>query len=443
MCEGRLIKIHNYLVGEVIGQGSFSMIRVCYRNKIDKVFAMKILSKKKLAGYGSGSSILFNERVLQPLLLHPNIIKVQEVVDSKCQLFVVSRYYEGGDLLAFLMHHSVHKQLALKMIDQLTSAVEYLHSNHICHRDIKLENLLLTDKKDIILSDFGLASFTVDGQVSESRGSLSYVAPEVLKNRTFDGYKADIWSLAVVIYAIFSRTMPYTCNSEDYKFEEPIDYSNIPLEIVDLLKQMFNKDPAKRPSIFEIRNHPLFTQKPVEVTNYEEPIENYDDFVVSRLSQIIHKPISYIRDQLLENQINLHKIIYHLLNQKISTVINTPSGEYASLTQCHSCPNVATKPTQQIRVYSVPSVNVLSAMRTYLDEQNGCVSAPSMSKRSIVINGQLRDKKVEFECLDLSECECSLAFSTTDRSNDLTDKLFDFLNNKFDSQRIPAALVAA
>ena len=106
-----------------------------------------------------------------------------------------------------------------KTVAQMLSAVAFLHSRQICHRDLKLENWVLESGKDVWsplkLIDFGLSThFTPGHRLSRVVGSSYYVAPEVLKKETYNK-SVDIWSLGVVVYALISGALPY--DSDDKK----------------------------------------------------------------------------------------------------------------------------------------------------------------------------------------------------------------------------------
>lgn len=449
-------KVHNYLVGEQIAKGSFSNVRVCYKNGSSKVFAMKAISKKKIAQFASFRAIEFNEGLLSPLLLHPNIMKVKEVIDSKNQLFVISQFCTGGDLLHVLRQKQLSKATCLKLANQLISAIAYLKDNHICHRDIKLENLFLTKNNDLLVSDFGLASLTLDGIVEDSRGSMQYVAPEALKQKRYNGFQADIWSIAVVLYCVFTRRCPYTCQDSGYNFNDPIDFSFLDSDVEAFLKPMFSFSPEKRPTIEQLLNHPIFDQLPAKSNyvqypvNIDHPFDDLNDSIVSRLGQILDLQWSDTMKMLTSPFPNEAKVIYVLLEKRIPTMVNSRSGDFTAIAQYSSYPGELSRShdsknedqtaKDSIRCFNTSSCDLLKAVDDFLYPMNGCVTAPSVFNRTIVVNTVNKDKKVEFECLDLSDQGCSLAFKRDNESSTLPDELIGFLNNKFPSCPITGLL---
>jgi BR serine/threonine kinase len=128
------------------------------------------------------------------------------------------------------------------------------------HRDLKLENLLLDDKLNIKIADFGMASLQVDGSMLEtSCGSPHYASPEVVRGEKYDGRKADVWSCGVILYALLVGALPFDDDNlkqllEKIKkghFQIP---SNVPQECQELLRKMIEVNANKRLSVIKKKN---------------------------------------------------------------------------------------------------------------------------------------------------------------------------------------------
>lgn len=154
-----------------------------------------------------------NEFLILAKLDHPNILNIIEVWEWNNLLFIVTAYYEGGELYdyveskKFLEEHEV-----FKFVQTMVGVLTYLKENNITHRDIKLENFLLTDKDDISsikLIDFGLSKdMTYNTLTKTNVGTPFYVAPEVVMNKEpIEG--CDMWSLGVVAYIMLSGKVPF------------------------------------------------------------------------------------------------------------------------------------------------------------------------------------------------------------------------------------------
>ena len=153
--------------------------------------------------------------VLRELRGHQNVIRLYDVFCVDNELFIITELGRGGDLFHLLTTHPKHgvtESYAAKTVVEMLSAVAFLHSRHICHRDLKLENWVLESGKDVWsplkLIDFGLSTHFTPGQrLSRVVGSSYYVAPEVLKKSYTEA--CDLWSLGVIVYMLLSGAPPF------------------------------------------------------------------------------------------------------------------------------------------------------------------------------------------------------------------------------------------
>ena len=205
---------------------------------------------------------------------HPNICKLHDYFFESNFIYLVIELLEGGDLLDDEFHHCEdrsEKSISIIM-EQILSAVHYIHTRKICHRDIKVENILYKDSKlkVVKLIDFGCATEFKEGiPLTEQVGTVYYMAPELLSSNYNE--KCDIWSCGVLLNILFTNLPPYTGNSE----MEIVDkikkgnyniYQNSLLEKLsdsgkDLLNKMLCNDPKERPSAWQCLNHEWFLKK--------------------------------------------------------------------------------------------------------------------------------------------------------------------------------------
>ena len=127
-------------------------------------------------------------------------------------------YLEGGELFRYLITRGrLPEPKARALLAQLTSALEYLHARTLCHRDIKPENIMLDDNRQIKLVDFGFSAKFPSGSMApggsktltDSCGSPTYAAPEIVKGAPYRGPEVDVWSAGVVLYVMLCGRLPF------------------------------------------------------------------------------------------------------------------------------------------------------------------------------------------------------------------------------------------
>jgi len=206
----------------VIGKGSYGQVCIASRGEAEqhnvgsgkrKKFACKCVILRNDAKYIAKLQEEVN--VLRELRGHENVIRLYDVFCVDNELFIITELGRGGDLFHLLTTHPKHgvtEAYAAKTVAQMLSAVAFLHSRNICHRDLKLENWVLESGKDVWsplkLIDFGLSThFTPGHRLSRVVGSSYYVAPEVLKKSYTES--CDLWSLGVIVYMLLSGAPPF------------------------------------------------------------------------------------------------------------------------------------------------------------------------------------------------------------------------------------------
>jgi serine/threonine protein kinase len=117
----------------------------------------------------------------------------------------------GGELFAKLCEIGKFQEHEARFYwQQLMTGVMYCHMKGLCHRDLKLENLLLDEQGKVLkITDFGFAKFQVDSMPKTILGTAVYVSPEVLENKTYDGFLADVWSCGVILYTMIVGNYPF------------------------------------------------------------------------------------------------------------------------------------------------------------------------------------------------------------------------------------------
>ena len=146
-------------------------------------------------------------------------------------------------------------------MQQLVDVVSYMHSKNVVHRDLKLENIMVDEKLNLVLGDFGFATFKNVNNLKSYRGTKTYMAPEIKQGKRYDGKQTDIFSLGVVLFIIVQCLFPFAeAKDDDYyyklllsgdleKYWLKTNGANLSPEFKDLVLRMVSHDPSKRPTI--------------------------------------------------------------------------------------------------------------------------------------------------------------------------------------------------
>lgn len=218
---------------------------------------------------------LLDEIKIMCALDHPNIVCLEEVYEGDSELYLTQELCKGGDLFDRLDeqpdYHYSEAECA-RLVKQISSAVAYLHSKGVIHRDLKLENFLFQDEgndSELKMIDFGLSKHFQEGDTQTEKVGTPYtVAPEVILGKGYDE-RCDVWSLGVICYLLLCGETPFggACEGDDLgQVRQNIVSGNIPFhpalwggvseEAIDFIKSLLVLDPTKRPTALEAQHHP-------------------------------------------------------------------------------------------------------------------------------------------------------------------------------------------
>lgn len=200
-----------------IGYGSYGEVWIGYHIRSKEKRAIKVIDKLWLDSERIDSKSVLNEVEILKTLDHPNVLKIFEYFEDERYYYIVMEYCPEGDLFdQFEKVGKYDEEIAAKIMCQIFSAVNYIHNKNIVHRDIKLENILVSSKdKDIHIKliDFNIATFNIGKRLSKFTGTSFYIAPEVI-DKNYDE-KCDIWSCGVMIYLLLTGNFPFDGSSND------------------------------------------------------------------------------------------------------------------------------------------------------------------------------------------------------------------------------------
>jgi serine/threonine protein kinase len=184
------------------------------------------------------------------------------VIYTEANVYLIMEYCAGGDLVSYVSREMTGTEFERRWIFfQIILGLNWVHECGIAHRDLKPENIILDDNLNAKICDFGFARHT-DTLLTTPCGSVHYVAPEVIQGGAYDGLKADIWSLGIILYVLETGHLPWTTTNNvllcqqisQALYEVPVTVDEGPSEIISMCVQV---DPAARPTTEDLLNHPF------------------------------------------------------------------------------------------------------------------------------------------------------------------------------------------
>merc|ERR1719450_816891 len=274
--------IEKYLVGSVLGEGASAVVREGIVRTSEERVALKMIKKEKWPSKYSRPEVMCREVDISSQLNHPCIIKVKDVFDEEEMLVIVMEYASGGELFYQVVKESNNGAMveakAKFRFYQISHAIAYLHRNKVCHRDLKLENILMMNSSPgclLKITDFGLSKQYSSIDVLETFvGAPVYMAPEIISMSGGFGdapaytEKSDCWSLGVVLYILLSGCQPFkdTNNlglqamlmSGNYVPMRGGRWGSVSDDAKNLVASLLSVDPLKRLEAAKILIHPWF-----------------------------------------------------------------------------------------------------------------------------------------------------------------------------------------
>ncbi|EQC40693.1 AGC/PDK1 protein kinase [Saprolegnia diclina VS20] len=268
----------DFMFGMVLGQGSFAKVYHAQFKRTSANFAIKVMDQEFIKRHKKVPFVVMERQVMSKLA-HPNIVKFYCSFKDDDSLYMVMELCRGGELLHFICKErdqyrkqGIQDQACSASVTQfymaqLVCALEYMHSNNVIHRDLKPDNILLTEQGQLKVTDFGTAT-TGDNQDENNNfcGTAEYLSPEVL-NDLPACVGSDLWALGCIIFQMFAGRPPFRGENDYFTFQDILTHDSDTMEFPatfpeparDLVRKLLVRDLSMRLTEYAtIKAHPFF-----------------------------------------------------------------------------------------------------------------------------------------------------------------------------------------
>lgn len=316
-----------------IGYGCYGEVYICDHIRSKERRAVKIIDKIWISEEMIENRTVLNEVEILKTLDHPNVLKVFEYFEDDRNYYIVMEYCKEGDLYDELqVLGKFDEESTGKIMNQLLSGLNYIHRRNVIHRDIKLDNILLSGKgKDLCIKiiDFNISTFNLGKRLSKVTGTPNYIAPEVIKGNYTE--KCDMWSCGVIMYLLLVGSFPFDGANREEILKKissglisfPIQtWKNISHDAKDLVSKLLEKNPNKRISSKQALKHPWLTE--LKTTEIDEKTIRK---TLTRMRTITKKPkLKEVFQTFLLGQVTKNNLELKLFERIFSSIDKDRNG---------------------------------------------------------------------------------------------------------------------
>jgi len=325
----KLLRVGLYDLERTLGKGNFAIVKLGIHKLTKTKVAVKIVNKCELDD--DNLRKIAREIDIMRRLSHKNIIQLYQVMESDSFMYIITEFAASGEIFDWLVtNKKMTETHAAKTFSQILNAVNYCHLNKVVHRDLKAENLLLDHDGNIKLADFGFSNYFTSGNLlSTWCGSPPYAAPELFEGKQYDGPRADIWSLGVILYVLVSGSLPFDGQTlQDLRSRVVSCQYRIPFflsqECEHLIRGLLVMEPNKRLSLEQITLHKWLVShlEPGEYQLFKEEmssgaghITSVNEFFIDRVVTLAGQDVtsSQVHESVIENKCDDLSAMYHML----------------------------------------------------------------------------------------------------------------------------------
>ena len=258
------VQLDQLLIVKQLGSGMFGNVFLVYSSTNNFLYALKTVSKPKVAQYDIAESLLLERKILLQID-HPLIIKLVKTFKDRERVYFLLEHVQGPDLFDALRDLNIlNNESSRFYIGCLLLMLEHLHMREIVHRDLKPENIMVDMQGYPKLIDFGTAKM-IKGRTYTTVGTPHYMAPEIIKGSGY-GLAVDYWSIGIMLYEFVCGYVPFGEEEEDptkvYKkiLERKLAYPNYigSQRSKPVIEKLLSTNPAKRGTVETLKDNPWF-----------------------------------------------------------------------------------------------------------------------------------------------------------------------------------------
>jgi non-specific serine/threonine protein kinase len=248
--------ISHYRIIDKLGEGGMGVVYKAEDTKLKRTVALKFLPRH-IAAQPEDRERLILEAQAAAALNHTNIATIYEINEAKDDTFIAMEYIDGKELKYNIDAIPMNLNEVLDIAAQIAEGLQAAHEKGVVHRDIKSSNIILTKKGQVKIMDFGLAKLAGAKQITKTGttvGTTAYMSPEQIQAAEVD-HRTDLWSFGVLFYEMLTGRLPFQGNYEAAIIYEILNKepeaiqrfrSDVPNDVIFLISQLLQKDPAHR-----------------------------------------------------------------------------------------------------------------------------------------------------------------------------------------------------